>query len=483
MDILRRQLDHRIETGTTTIRDLVPTFLTSSYTDRNDSSMDAAYHIALGAKHTNQTSSTGAAIAAGCTRVTRRISQPADNGISAGYSVSFEHAFLEDVCCPAYRVFNTAISCTTHDALSRRSYAGRALLPCLERSTNECHDSFSKEKHTKRDHCLQLAIFLSVGILHSAPITITPRAVFSEHQSHDHDLLLSAASDLGRDVGPLSAAALLSSWNLTHATTVPTPLALILARPPCLFNLTFWAENPGAGAFYIWLLPILLPELRHIRFVVSLTHCFKGGTGWRKYTSILTNDDTLDSRVGACGSCPHTNCGHSKRHEVIIGGDVRLPPDALNMKHSVPPALYDAELFHLLLEIPPDQRHHYAIVHMGSGSQSSMHISCHGFVVLTVDKEPTTTTKFRSVSPTLRIDYDSRPIMDIVALVAAKAGFHVDAVVGILFDPCCITRTTMTRMNRCHRYSDGQPFSARAYTRDVFDTAHILHFDYAVDNG
>ena len=38
----------------------------------------------------------------------------------------------------------------------------------------------------------------------------------------------------------------------------------------------------------------------------------------------------------------------------------------------------------------------------------------------------------------------------------------------------------MTRMNRCHRYSDGQPFSARAYTRDVFDTAHILHFDYAV---
>ena len=256
MNILRRQLDHRIETGTTTIRDLVPTFLTSSYTDRNDSSMDAAYHIALGAKHTNQTSSTGAAIAAGCTRVTRRISQPADNGISAGYSVSFEHAFLEDVCCPAYRVFNTAISCTTHDALSRRSYAGRALLPCLERSTNECHDSFSKEKHTKRDHCLQLAIFLSVGILHSTPITITPRAVFSEHQSHDHDLLLSAASDLGRDVGPLSAAALLSSWDLTHATTVPTPLALILARPPCLFNLTFWAENPGAGAFYIWLLPI-----------------------------------------------------------------------------------------------------------------------------------------------------------------------------------------------------------------------------------
>ena len=95
--------------------------------------------------------------------------------------------------------------------------------------------------------------------------------------------------------------------------------------------------------------------------------------------------------------------------------------------------------------------------------------------------EPTTNTKSRSVSPTLCINYDSRPIMGIiVALVAAKAGFHVGAVVGILFDPCCITRTTMTRMNRVHRNPDGQPFSAPAYTRDVFDTAHILHFDYAV---
>jgi hypothetical protein len=136
------QLTRRIKTGTTTIRDLVPAFLTSSNTpvtpsDRDDSPRDAAYHIALGAKHTNQTSTTGAAIAAGCTRVTRRIPKPADNGITAGYSVSFEHAFLEDVCRPAYRIFDTAISCATHDALSHRSYAGRALLPCLERTAKE----------------------------------------------------------------------------------------------------------------------------------------------------------------------------------------------------------------------------------------------------------------------------------------------------------------------------------------------------------
>ena len=108
------------------------------------------------------------------------------------------------------------------------------------------------------------------------------------------------------------------------------------------------------------------------------------------------------------------------------------------MKHSVPPALYDAELFYLLLEIPPDQRHHYAIGYMGSGSQSSLRITCNGFVVLAVEWKSITATAFRTVSPTLCIDYDSRPIMEIVELVAIRAGFHIDVVDGILFDPCCI---------------------------------------------
>ena len=201
VSILCQQLARRTKTGTTTIRDLVPTFLTNSHTsaapgDRGDSPRAAAYRIALGAKHINQASCiTGAAIAAGCTRVTRRLSKPADNGLSAGHSTSFEHAFLEDVCYPAYRIFDTSISCTTYGALSHRSYsyAGRALLPCLERTAKECHGSFvnartalcpalvdkaygdgsalrssiARMKHAKHDHCLQLAIFLSVGILHS----------------------------------------------------------------------------------------------------------------------------------------------------------------------------------------------------------------------------------------------------------------------------------------------------------------------------
>ena len=56
--ILSQQLTRRTKTGTATIRDPVPTFLTNSRTsaepgDRDDSPMSAAYHIALGAKHSN----------------------------------------------------------------------------------------------------------------------------------------------------------------------------------------------------------------------------------------------------------------------------------------------------------------------------------------------------------------------------------------------------------------------------------------------
>ena len=102
----------------------LPTFLTSSNlppprpSDRDDSPAAAAYHIAPGAKHTNQTSKAGAAIAVGCTRVTSRCPQPADNGLSAGYSMSFEHAFLEDICCPAYHIFGSL------------SFPARLTMPC-----------------------------------------------------------------------------------------------------------------------------------------------------------------------------------------------------------------------------------------------------------------------------------------------------------------------------------------------------------------
>ena len=130
--------------------------------------------------------------------------------------MSFEHAFLEGACCPAYRVFNTPISCETYDAVSRRSYAGRALLPCLERTAQECHGAFinaapclertaqechgafinaapclertakkcydafifsvSRTKRTERAHCLRLAIFMSIGPLHSPPVLAKDRS-------------------------------------------------------------------------------------------------------------------------------------------------------------------------------------------------------------------------------------------------------------------------------------------------------------------
>ena len=112
--------------------------------------------------------------------------------------MSFEHAFLEGACCPAYRVFNTPISCETYDAVSRRSYAGRALLPCLERTAQECHGAFinaapclertakkcydafifsvSRTKRTERAHCLRLAIVMSIGPLHSPPVLAKDRS-------------------------------------------------------------------------------------------------------------------------------------------------------------------------------------------------------------------------------------------------------------------------------------------------------------------
>ena len=90
----------------------------SAPSDRDDSPAAAAYHIALGAKHTNQTSKADAAITVGCTRVTIRCPKPADNGLSAGCSMSFEHAFLEGICCPAYHIFGTL------------SFPARLTMPC-----------------------------------------------------------------------------------------------------------------------------------------------------------------------------------------------------------------------------------------------------------------------------------------------------------------------------------------------------------------
>ena len=51
-------------------------------------------------------------------------------------------------------------------------------------------------------------------------------------------------------------------------------------------------------------------------------------------------------------------------------------------------------------------------------------------------------------------------IVQVVELAARRAGFHPDAAVDILFDPCCVMRTPITNMNRKPRYPSGQPLPA-----------------------
>ena len=148
--------------------------------------------------------------------------------------------------------------------------------------------------------------------------------------------------------------------------------------------------------------------------------------------------------IGVCGPSPGLNCGHAKCHEITFAGDAPLPADVMSIKHSIPPPLYDAQIAPLAAAIPPSIRHLYLIVHLGSGSQSSRHLTTHGFPVAFVDCERTVITNSRTVEPTVVVYYDSySSTTQIVALTARRAGFHPDVVVGILFDPCCITRTPM----------------------------------------
>ena len=81
------------------------------------------------------------------------------------------------------------------------------------------------------------------------------------------------------------------------------------------------------------------------------------------------------------------------------------------------------------------------------------------------------------------VDYDSyASITEVVALAARRAGFHPNAAVGILFDPCCVTRTPMTNMNCKHRHPSGQPLPSpdgdEARTRDDRDAYHIADLDH-----
>jgi len=220
-----------------------------------------------------------------------------------------------------------------------------------------------------------LAVLASFGAIHVPP------------DAH-HGTLVREARSNGNVVGPLDAAALRFDWDRTHPTSSIAHM-LDCEPPRLLFRLHLWVENPGAGALFRWLLPRLREvygiDLRNATHVARLTHCCGGGAGWRKYTQILSTDPTLRRLIGVCGPSPAFNCGHAKRHETTFAGNTPLPADAMGIRHSIPPRLYDALIAPLAAAIPPNIRHLYLIVHLGSGSQSSRHLCTRGFPVAFVD--------------------------------------------------------------------------------------------------
>ena len=396
------------------------------------------------------------------------------DGLSTTFCMASEHAFLEDIGRPSVRLFVDNVVCDVYNCLLGQSYACRALLPCIERTDTE-RDSAVRNVHSRHPaHPARsaLAVLASFGAIHVPP------------DAH-HDTFVRDARSNGTAVGPLDAAALQLDWNQTHPT--PDIAHMFDCAPPRLLRrLNIWIENPGAGALFRWLYPRLREiygiDLRNATHVARLTHCCGGGAGWRKYTQILSTDPGLRHRIGVCGPSPALNCGHAKRHEITFAGNTALPDDAMGIKHSIPPRLYDALVAPLAAVIPPSDRHLYLIVHLGSGSQSSRHLCARGFPVAFVDYERSVTNNFRTVRPTVITDYDSyASITEVVALAARRAGFHPDAVVGVLFDPCCVTRTPMTNMNRKHRYPSGQPLPSpdgdEAQTRDDRDAYHIADLD------
>ena len=362
------------------------------------------------------------------------------DGLTSAFCISSEHAFLEDVCQPPVRLFVDNITCDVYNCLLGQSYACRALLPCIERTDTERDTAINIVRHPARPARRALAVLASFGAVHVPP------------DAHHNSIIREAQSN-GSAVGSLDAAELRHNWHQTHPSSTITR-ALDCMPPRLLFRLHFWVENPGgAGALFRWLLPRLFEvygiDLRNATHVARLTHCGGGGAGWRKYTRILITDPMLARLIGVCGPSPSLNCGHAKRHDITFAGDAPLPTDAMGIKHSIPPRLYNAQIAPLAEAIPQSIRHLYLIVHIGSGSQSSRHLTTHRFPVAFVDYERTVTTNFRTAKPTLVADYDCySSTTQVVALTARRAGFHPDAVVGGLFGPCGTTRTPMTNMNR-----------------------------------
>ena len=123
--------------------------------------------------------------------------------------------------------------------------------------------------------------------------------------------------------------------------------------------------------------------------------------------------------------------------------------------HFITARHYD-DLASAMSSIPLADRQWHPIVHLGAGGESSAHLTVHGFPLVTIDIQPCTTTHFRDVHPALRTSYDAdtpEGFWAVVDRALAVPGFRRRDVAAYLFDPCCITRTQLNRVNSV----DGEP--------------------------
>ena len=166
----------------------------------------------------------------------------------------------------------------------------------------------------------------------------------------------------------------------------------------------------------------------------------------------------MDTPDYVCGRYPHTNCGHGKAHELVSAGGMtpRELDDGMNYTTHFTTARHYDDLASAMSSIPLVDRQWHPIVHLGAGGESSAHLTVHGSPLVTIDIEPCTQTHFRDVPPTLCESYDAdtpEGFWAVVDRALAVPWFRRNGVVAYLFDPCCITRTQLNRVNSV----DGEP--------------------------
>ena len=382
---------------------------------------------------------------------------------------------MEDIAAPAHRLIRGPADAAARDAADRQSHRGRALHGSTEHTPDELtraarsipHDPVSQDEFWQ---CISRHV--GAGAILTSP--------------DDLPLLTPC--------GPLPPASCRAGWNRTHVKPSDPHFRERRAaiRAHCAATPHVWRhalhvciENPASSALFLFQLGTI--ALCNITSIQSITHC-AGGTPWKKHTRFATTTCTPDY---VCGRDPHENCGHGKAHELVSAGGMipRELDDGMDYTtHFITARHYD-DLASAMSSIPLADRQWHPVVHLGAGGESSAHLTVHGFPLVTIDIEECTATHFRDVHPTLCTSYDAdtpEGFWAVVDRALAIPGFRRQDVAAYLFDPCCVTRTQLNRVNSVdgepkNRADCGVPHPGQkgleARTRDVVDEMIIVALD------